>query len=338
MLLLCSPRSGCQRRASLLLLAAVLLCVVPVTASLPAGSKCPLHIDCAKEGRHFCRPGSSHCGPCLSPLEENQEGRCVEKKRHHQHGKVIYYPELDEEIDYLHSAIAKQEVIDVRPPERQSKYPAAITSQTDAKKSQTAASKHKQQSLGRLSYETLHAATTTAPHPAVSALLTTPTPLPWATGVGGRGGPIAVRTPSNDSIIVIVISLCVVVGTVAVILATVCYIKFQRESRLTQKVDYPAFRGADASAATVNGTSIGDKTLAESAQMYHYQHQKQQMLSLGNSKPEQKVHDTEVTSDEEEVGGDFTVYECPGLAPTGEMEVKNPLFDDSTLHYQENHK
>jgi hypothetical protein len=25
---------------------------------------------------------------------------------------------------------------------------------------------------------------------------------------------------------------------------------------------------------------------------------------------------------------DYIVYECPGLAPTGEMEVKNPLFQD----------
>lgn len=81
--------------------------------------------------------------------------------------------------------------------------------------------------------------------------------------------------------------------------------------------------------------------------------------------PEQKGTDTEVTSDEEEVGGGFTVYECPGLAPvsmqtpetpqndfwlvvlfivnnlssqTGEMEVKNPLFDDSTPDYQGNPK
>ncbi|XP_041816008.1 neural proliferation differentiation and control protein 1a [Chelmon rostratus] len=337
MLLLSSPRSGRQRRASLLVLAAVLLCVVPVIARLPAGGNCPLHIDCTKERRHFCRPGSSHCGPCLYPFEENKDGRCVARKRPHQHGKVTFYPELDEEIDYLHSAIEKQEVIEIKPPEKQSKHPAAITSQTDAKKSQTDASKHKQQSLGRLSSEALRA-TTRAPHPAVSALPNTPTPQPWATGVGDRGGPIAVPAPRNDNIIVIVISLCVVVGSVAVILATVCYVKFQRESRLTQKVDYPAFRGAGVPAATVNGTPMGDKTLAESAQMYHYQHQKQQMLSLGNNKPEQKVPDTEVPSDEEDMGGDFTVYECPGLAPTGEMEVKNPLFDDSTLHYQGNHK
>lgn len=136
--------------------------------------------------------------------------------------------------------------------------------------------------------------------------------------------------PKNDNIIVIVISVCVVVGSVAVVLATVCFVKLQNESRLAQKVDYPAFKGAGAPAAPANGngTTMGDKTLAQSAQMYHYQHQKQQMLSLGNHKPEQKALDTEVTSDEEEVGGDFTVYECPGLAPTGEMEVKNPLFDD----------
>uniref|UniRef100_A0A8C9P4U3 Neural proliferation differentiation and control protein 1 n=1 Tax=Spermophilus dauricus TaxID=99837 RepID=A0A8C9P4U3_SPEDA len=37
------------------------------------------------------------------------------------------------------------------------------------------------------------------------------------------------------------------------------------------------------------------------------------------------------SSDEENEDGDFTVYECPGLAPTGEMEVRNPLFDHSSL-------
>ncbi|MBV99015.1 Ectonucleoside triphosphate diphosphohydrolase 2, partial [Eschrichtius robustus] len=37
------------------------------------------------------------------------------------------------------------------------------------------------------------------------------------------------------------------------------------------------------------------------------------------------------SSDEENEDGDFTVYECPGLAPTGEMEVRNPLFDHASL-------
>ncbi|XP_030292409.1 neural proliferation differentiation and control protein 1a [Sparus aurata] len=333
---LSSPPNGRQHRASLLLLAAVLLCVVSVSSGLPARSKCPRHIDCANEGRHFCRPGSSHCGPCLSSLEENEEGRCVAKKKHHQRGKVTVYPLLDEEIDYLHSVIEKQELTEIKAPKKQLQL-AVVSSQTDVKKSRTDVSKQKQKSQGRQSDETLNT-TTTAPRPALSALPETPTSQPRATGVGGRAGPIAVPTPRNDNLIVILISLCVVVGTVSVILATVCYVKLQKESRLAQKVDYPAFGGAGVPAASASGPSMGDKTLAQSAQMYHYQHQKQQMLSIGNHKPEQKAHDNEVTSDEEEVGGDFTVYECPGLAPTGEMEVKNPLFDDSTLHYQGNHK
>uniref|UniRef100_A0A3P8VCL9 Neural proliferation, differentiation and control, 1b n=1 Tax=Cynoglossus semilaevis TaxID=244447 RepID=A0A3P8VCL9_CYNSE len=74
----------------------------------------------------------------------------------------------------------------------------------------------------------------------------------------------------------------------------------------------------------------GDKKLAHSAQMYHYQHQKQQMLSLEKEMP--KVPDSGASTDEENEDGDFTVYECPGLAPTGEMEVKNPLFDDTPLY------
>ncbi|XP_022071400.1 neural proliferation differentiation and control protein 1a isoform X2 [Acanthochromis polyacanthus] len=333
---LSSPRYGRQRRASLLLLAAVLLCVVSVGASLPAHSRCPGPIECAKQRRHFCQHGSSHCGRCISPLRENEEGHCV-LMRHRQHGKMTSYADLDEEIDFLDSVIEKQEVSEVKTPEKQSKHPADITPQTDVKNSKTVASKHQQQNQLRLSAETQQT-TTAAPRPVVTALPSTPTPQPRVTGTGGRGGPVAVPTPKNDSIIVVIISLCVVVGTVAVSVATVCFIKLQKESRLAEKVDYPAFGGVGVPPPPASGTVMGDKTLAQNAQMYHYQHQKQQMLSMGNHKPEQKANDNEVTSDEEEVGGDFTVYECPGLAPTGEMEVKNPLFDDSTIHYQGNHK
>uniref|UniRef100_A0A3B3BRY4 Neural proliferation, differentiation and control, 1b n=1 Tax=Oryzias melastigma TaxID=30732 RepID=A0A3B3BRY4_ORYME len=53
---------------------------------------------------------------------------------------------------------------------------------------------------------------------------------------------------------------------------------------------------------------------------------------------EPKVPDSGASTDEENEDGDFTVYECPGLAPTGEMEVKNPLFDDSTLYLQRLHQ
>uniref|UniRef100_A0A671NWV2 Neural proliferation, differentiation and control, 1b n=1 Tax=Sinocyclocheilus anshuiensis TaxID=1608454 RepID=A0A671NWV2_9TELE len=155
---------------------------------------CPRSLDCARERRHFCQPGSSHCGPCLDPFVENKRGKCVIRRRNRPAVKVSHLPELDEEIDIISSII----------------------------------SKHKES-------EMKHSGKT------------------------------------------------------------------------------------------------GDKTLAQSAQMYHFQLQKQQMMSL-KQRSDSKIPESGATSDEENEDGDFTVYECPGLAPTGEMEVKNPLFDDSTFH------
>uniref|UniRef100_A0A3P8XYJ1 Neural proliferation, differentiation and control, 1a n=1 Tax=Esox lucius TaxID=8010 RepID=A0A3P8XYJ1_ESOLU len=279
-----------------------------------AGGKCPQHIDCAREGRHFCKPGTSYCGPCLNPLEENKEGLCVARKRH-LHGQVTPFSRIEEEIDYLHSVIAKQEVAEVIQ-SKQSDSPSKAEPKT-----QTEAPRKK----GQAQFSTGQPTTTG---------LSTWTPL-RVTGAPGKlgqeepGGPVAVPYPSNDTLLIIVISACAIVGTLALILAAVCWVRVKNESHLARKVDYTAYGGPGKGIA--NGTSSGDKTLAQSAQMFHYQHQKQLMLSMEKHKSEAKVADTEATSDDDEVGGDFTVYECPGLAPTGEMEVKNPLFDDSTL-------
>uniref|UniRef100_A0A3B4BMD1 Uncharacterized protein n=1 Tax=Periophthalmus magnuspinnatus TaxID=409849 RepID=A0A3B4BMD1_9GOBI len=253
--------------------------------------RCPSRIDCAKAGRHFCRTGSSKCGPCLYALEENDEELCVPRKKHHQK-HVKGYPDLDEEIDYLHSVIEKQQVSEVRQEQKQSNHFEKIS---------------KVQTFTKTPVDGTTAQPTTRP--------TKPT------GVEPRLDPLIV-TPNTRSD-QIVISECI----------SSCFLlwKLRRDSRLTEKVDYPAFGGATVAPPL-------DHTLAQNAQMFHYQHQKQQMLSMGKQKPEAKAVDTDVTSDEEEVGGDFTVYECPGLAPTGEMEVKNPLFDDSSLPYQGNHK
>ncbi|XP_053267751.1 neural proliferation differentiation and control protein 1a [Pleuronectes platessa] len=312
MLLLSSPRSGRLRRASLLPLAAVLLCVVSVSSGLPASQKCPHHLDCAKEGRHFCKPGSSRCGTCLSPLQENEEGSCVEKRRHRQH--VTYYPDLDGEIVFLSLYLKKQEEKEIKTPKKQ------IKNLSDVQKTDASNQEQKNQAPnGRA-----HAVTAAQAPPS----LTHRPPSPRVTGARGPSGSLVGPAPKND-----MFSSCPCC-IVAVILATACYIKTEKEARLVEKVDYPAFSGPSAPPRPRTGHRFLDKTLAQNAQMYHYQHQKQQMLSMGTHKPEPKVFDNEVTSDEEEVGGDFTVYECPGLAPTGEMEVKNPLFDESTPHYQ----
>ncbi|XP_034047784.1 LOW QUALITY PROTEIN: neural proliferation differentiation and control protein 1-like [Thalassophryne amazonica] len=343
------PRNERQRPAWLLLLTAVLLSVCATCAGHPAAKHCQ-RLDCVSKGRHICERGSSHCGPCLSPLEENEEGRCVNMLKHRQNSlknKVVFYPGVDEEIDYLHSVVEKQQITQNN---LRNNHPNAdvVFSTPDVNKPKPGHAPVKEQQIRvQLAKAVLTKAGT--PHHAASASFK-PTPQPTVsahpqvtsqprvTNVNGRRGPIAVKRHRNDAVIIIIISLCVVAGTVAVIVATVCYIRTQKESRLAQKLDYPTFRGVSLPPTAANGISMGDKALAHNAQMFHYQHQKQQMLSLGKHTPEQKVLDSEATSEEEEVGGDFTVYECPGLAPTGEMEVKNPLFDESNEQYQQNQK
>ncbi|KAM4662458.1 neural proliferation differentiation and control protein 1 [Discoglossus pictus] len=139
------------------------------------------------------------------------------------------------------------------------------------------------------------------------------------------------KGPFNDALLLGVVVSCAVAGLMALIVAGICWCRLHKEMRLAEKADYASFKSSPP--PPYEKASPGDKKLAQSAQMYHYQHQKQQMLSMEKNKDEPKHPDSAVTSDEENEDGDFTVYECPGLAPTGEMEVKNPLFDDSSLHH-----
>ncbi|XP_044517156.1 neural proliferation differentiation and control protein 1 isoform X3 [Gracilinanus agilis] len=139
---------------------------------------------------------------------------------------------------------------------------------------------------------------------------------------------------SNDVLVLMMIVVCAVAGLSALVVAVVCWCRLQKEIRLAQKTDYSS-KSQKVTGSPAFGRSMpGDKKLAQSAQMYHYQHQKQQMLSLEKHKEQPKIMDSG-SSEEENEDGDFTVYECPGLAPmnalTGEMEVKNPMFDDSAL-------
>ncbi|CAL8077635.1 unnamed protein product [Calicophoron daubneyi] len=76
-------------------------------------------------------------------------------------------------------------------------------------------------------------------------------------------------------------------------------------------------------------TAEGDRKLAHSAQMYHYQHQKQQMLAVERASDQAQGSDEASESDVEE--GDFTVYECPGLAAPGDLEVENPLYEGEAV-------
>nr|XP_005172004.2 neural proliferation differentiation and control protein 1 isoform X2 [Danio rerio] len=291
---------------------AFLITTVAVSAAMAVVGHCPRSLDCARERRHFCQPGSSHCGPCLDPFMENKRGKCVLRRRNHP-AKVNHLPELDEEIDILSSIISKHR-------ESEMKHSAPSPAAPKAPENESGSSSH---------YKAPPTAATSIQAP-TRGLISTTSPTsntPFISAV--HSAPFIIPYPSEDHSFIIFLGVFLMVGSVAMVLTGVCWVRMQRGCRLAQKVDYPAF-GLIGPNSYDSGMS-GDKKLAQSAQMYHFQLQKQQMMSL-KQRSDSKIPDSGATSDEENEDGDFTVYECPGLAPTGEMEVKNPLFDDSTFH------
>ncbi|XP_054880878.1 neural proliferation differentiation and control protein 1-like [Poeciliopsis prolifica] len=293
---------------------AVFAALLALSTCLTGSNLCPRSLDCARAGRHFCRQGSSHCGPCLYPLVEDHHGRCVDKRRHLHHsaqaakGKVRAYPELDQEIDVLSDIISEQR--------SESRMPAPPSQ--DMKAEQLTG--HRGSPTDQTSSLSITLSTSSAP----STTNCSP---------GRLGEPhITAYPPTTKCFSVIMTSVIIAVCLLVLVISGICCVRMVRDAYLqAQKLDYPACE-------TQNfGNFPGDQKLAHSAQMYHYQHQKQQMLSLQQHRDELRPPDTGASTDEEN-DGDFTVYECPGLAPTGEMEVKNPLFDDANLYLHRFHK
>nr|XP_034839554.1 uncharacterized protein LOC117995672 isoform X1 [Maniola hyperantus] len=122
------------------------------------------------------------------------------------------------------------------------------------------------------------------------------------------------------------IALIAAVGTaltVAIIGLAFGWYTLSKKAKAAADVDYPAY-----GVTGPNVDTSGDRKLAQSAHMYHYQHQKQQIIAMERNGMDHNVSVSDPESEEENEEGDYTVYECPGFATTGDMEVKNPLFKD----------
>lgn len=143
--------------------------------------------------------------------------------------------------------------------------------------------------------------------------------------------------------------------------------RWQRRAKSAQDVEYPAYgitgpgpspsgksslksspSSSTAPSGLVSGwgtkspklaAASGDKKLAHSAHMFHFQHQKQQVIAMeryitycnykersvfyyllcsiiySHSGCERRGSNSGGESDEDNEEGDYTVYECPGLAP-----------------------
>ncbi|XP_072014598.1 uncharacterized protein [Amphiura filiformis] len=134
----------------------------------------------------------------------------------------------------------------------------------------------------------------------------------------------------DDWAFILIVVACVAVGVLGIAIAFLCWYKIQTTNKAQSEAEYPAYGLTGPSTQVASNMTNGDRKLAQSAQMYHYQHQKQQMIAMEKrEKGEvQGNAESDYDSEEENEDGDLTVYECPGLAPTGEMQVKNPLFTE----------
>ncbi|KAI6244083.1 hypothetical protein M3Y99_00078400 [Aphelenchoides fujianensis] len=71
-------------------------------------------------------------------------------------------------------------------------------------------------------------------------------------------------------------------------------------------------------------TDSGDHDLAKAAHLHHYEQTKQKIIGDDNGINNDDQSDDEANDLEEH---NFSIYECPGLAPTtGDLEVNNPSF------------
>ncbi|XP_028910257.1 neural proliferation differentiation and control protein 1 [Ornithorhynchus anatinus] len=288
----------------LVLLLPPLLLRLLLAAAARTDGGCPRSLDCTLQRRAMCTPGSHTCGSCLRAFVEDEHGLCVPRKQL-AGGRIPSLPNLEEEINFLADVLSRQAV-----PSQEKPHPAEPAgSEATGKESRL------HPSHGR-------------PLPHYQGSPGAPTEHPTLSSRPVKVNPLESHHLSNDIFVLGMIVVCTVAGASALIVAAACWCRLQKEIRLAQKTDYLAQKVS--SSPERDKTSPGDKKLAQSAQMYHYQHQKQQMLSMEKNKEEPRQADP-ASSDEENEDGDFTVYECPGLAPTGEMEVRNPLFEDWAL-------
>jgi len=140
----------------------------------------------------------------------------------------------------------------------------------------------------------------------------------------------------NDVLFLVLVAVCSLVGILGLISAAVFWYKIQKRAEAALDAEYPSYgvTGPNNNGSKISPSStMSDRKLAQSAQMFHYQQQRQQMMAQEKASLDAKPVHSDDSDDEAPGGGDYTVYECPGLAPTGEMEVRNPLFaePDSSL-------
>nr|XP_056708068.1 neural proliferation differentiation and control protein 1-like [Euleptes europaea] len=293
--------------------------LIATGANWEADPLCPARykLNCLLRRRLGCGPeGAPSCGACFHNYEEDAEGNCVPKKTHKHESKTKTQKRPKDLSGLIRSLLAKHEK-DLRPPSMEitlpgdtvwyeppsvpTTLPTSLPTNASYAASSTPASSE--------SYEDTPASTTTPPRRV-------------KVDFKQRSRPPA---PSlNKAVSLTLVVMCTVTGVSGLVVAAICWYRLQQEVHLAQKMAYTATRGNQY--RYHQPSAYMDSRLAQSCQVHHYQHQKK-LLTSEDKDPPKTVEQLSTESENE----DYTVYECPGLAPSGEMEIHNPLFDTSTL-------
>jgi hypothetical protein len=125
----------------------------------------------------------------------------------------------------------------------------------------------------------------------------------------------------GSNLLMIAVGTVMCVGMIGTVAGGAMFLKRRRET--PDDSEYAPYAGTGPGFKKSKKGEKGDETLAYKAQLHHYQQAKQKII-CGDDAPGM------VDSDGEDDGVDdennFSVYECPGLAPTGDIEVVNPNF------------
>ncbi|XP_068105524.1 neural proliferation differentiation and control protein 1-like [Hyperolius riggenbachi] len=265
--------------------------VILLLIAATVDSRCPSKLNCVLQKREMCPPGSNICGPCWPLYEETRSGPCISK------GSRTKYTGPDAVIDII------QEY-------RMSKGHRIISSHLEASTTTTT--------------------TTTTSPPATSQGLKPPN-LHNATALRNPTPPVPTFAPQlkvknmgrrrksemNQSMSLALTVICSLTAVSGILVAALCWYRLQKEVRLAQEMAYKGSRHQPCQRSAAHMSQYIQQ---------HYSSQKKQFQAQESS---EKKPCHQLSTDSEADTDEFAIYECPGLAPTGEMEVHNPLFDPS---------
>ncbi|XP_032997498.1 neural proliferation differentiation and control protein 1-like isoform X1 [Lacerta agilis] len=298
--------------------------LIATGANWEADPLCPAKykVNCLLRQRLGCGPeGAPTCGPCFPNYEENSSGDCVQKKVPKHESKTKGQKKPKDLLALILSLLAKHEK-GLKPSDMETTWPGSM----EGFEPPSSPTSFPTSFPPNASYSVSGSPDSSESYEDTPVSATTP-PTRVKVDFKQRSRPPA--TSLNKAVSLTLVVMCTVTGVSGLVVAAMCWYRLQKEVHLTQKMTYAGSRGNQY--RYHQPSAYMDSRLAQSCQVHHYQHQKKLLTTTSEDREPPKPVE-QLSTESETENGDYTVYECPGLAPSGEMEIHNPLFDTSTLN------